>query len=156
MKRLLIQIVSRYLGDETPKVVPERPKKKYKKSGLTQAQAHTIRQKIKKAFDEDRLYRNNELGLDDLANHIQHNRYKVSQVINTYFSKNFYSFLNDYRIKEAKYLLENNPQLSVKAIMYEVGFNSKNSFYSSFKKITGLSPNDYRSIVAYEYDVQMA
>ncbi|NDV44200.1 helix-turn-helix domain-containing protein [Flagellimonas sediminis] len=156
MKRLLTKILSRYLGDEKPMKIPEKSCKKYRKSGLTREQAATIREKIQLALEEDHLYRNNALGLDDLADHIQHNRYKVSQVINTYFSKNFYSFLNEYRIQEAKILLEKDPELSVKVIMYEVGFNSKNSFYSSFKKVTGLSPNDYRNIVGYEYDVQMA
>ena len=43
------------------------------------------------------------------------------------------------------YLLASEPHLSVKAIMYEVGFNSKNSFYTAFKKNTGVSPNDFRS-----------
>ncbi|MEX0363451.1 MAG: helix-turn-helix domain-containing protein, partial [Allomuricauda sp.] len=47
---------------------------------------------------------------------------------------------------EAKDLLLNHPFLSVKAVMYEVGFNSKTSFYSAFKKETGVSPNDFRSL----------
>ena len=145
MKRLLKQFVSRYLGEENPEMVPKKNQKKYEKSGLTREQAVYIRSEIKKAFDIDKIYRNNNIGLDDLAEHIQQNRYKVSQVINTYFSKNFYTFLNDYRIKEAMYLLASEPHLSVKAIMYEVGFNSKNSFYTAFKKNTGVSPNDFRS-----------
>ena len=113
-----------------------------------------IRRKIKNAFDENKIYRNNTLCLDDLSDHIKENRYKVSQVINTFFSKNFYSFLNEYRIEEAKDLLVENPSLSVKAIMYEVGFNSKNSFYSAFKKTTGYSPNDYRTAVNTGFDRQ--
>ena len=158
MKRLLKQIVSRYLGEEVNSKVPDRLQKKYEKSGLTHDQAILIKSKIRKAFDEDKIYRNNAIGLDDLAEHIQHNRYKVSQVINTYFAKNFYTFLNEYRIKEAMDLLASDPHLSVKAIMYEVGFNSKNSFYTAFKKITGLSPNDFRTIEAshYNYEAQIA
>ncbi|MEC3965010.1 helix-turn-helix domain-containing protein [Flagellimonas halotolerans] len=148
MKRLLKQLVFKYIGQKELTSDPLNSHEKYKKSGLTEEEALAIRGKIKKAFEEDRIYRNNTICLDELSEHIQDNRYKVSQVINTYFSKNFYSFLNEYRIKEAKHLLVSDPTLSVKAVMYEVGFNSKNSFYGAFKKVTGLSPNDYRSVAA--------
>lgn len=129
---------------------------KYKKSGLTQQQALTIKGKIDEALERDKLYRNNEMGLGELAEHIQQDRYKVSEVINTYYSKNFYALLNSYRIAEAKKLLITNPMLSVKAIMYEVGFNSKNSFYLAFKRDTGVSPNSYRTNASYDYHPQLA
>ena len=160
MKRLLKQIVFKYMGQEGQRPDHLNSHEKYKKSGLTEQEALAIRSKIKKAFEEDKFYRDNTICLDILSDHIQDNRYKVSQVINTYFSKNFYSFLNEYRIKEAKKLLVSEPTLSVKAIMYEVGFNSKNSFYSAFKKITGQSPNDYRAAtnIGYvsQHEVRMA
>ncbi|WP_421801799.1 helix-turn-helix domain-containing protein [Flagellimonas sp.] len=159
MKRLLKQIVLKYIGEEKRTHAPLNSHEKYKKSGLTESEAFYIREKIKKAFEEDKIYRNNTICLDELSEHIQDNRYKISQVINMYFSKNFYSFLNDYRIEEAKHLLVSDSTLSVKAIMYEVGFNSKNSFYSAFKKITGLSPNDYRSAATMSFvqnEIQMA
>ncbi|SNZ01498.1 helix-turn-helix domain-containing protein [Flagellimonas pacifica] len=122
---------------------------KYLKSGLTLREASEIKEKIKRAFEHDKLYKNNVIGLNDLSEHIAEDRYKVSQVINEYLQKNFYSLLNHYRIQEAKHLLISQPFLSVKAIMYEVGFNSKTSFYSAFKKETGLSPNDYRNLSMY-------
>lgn len=156
MRRLLKQFVSRYLVEEDPGREPCPVQRKYEKSGLTEIQAMEIKANIEQAFKMDKIYRNNTLGLDDLSEHIQQNRYKVSQVINTYFAKNFYTFLNDYRIKEAKYLLASDPGLSVKAIMFEVGFNSKNSFYTAFKKNTGVSPNDFRSSAAYSFGMQMA
>lgn len=122
---------------------------KYEKSGLTKEEASRIRSKVEMALKIDKLYRNNALGLNGLSQHIKEDRYKVSQVLNEYLQKNFYGLLNHYRIREAKSLLLIQPSLSVKAIMYEVGFNSKTSFYSAFKKETGLSPNEYRSMVAY-------
>lgn len=122
---------------------------KYVKSGLTLQEATEIRQKIQEAFENDKVYKNNAIGLNDLSQHIAKDRYKVSQVLNEYLAKNFYSLLNHYRVKEAKDLLISQPFLSVKAVMYEVGFNSKTSFYSAFKKDTGLSPNDFRSLAVY-------
>ncbi|MCR9226012.1 MAG: helix-turn-helix domain-containing protein [Flavobacteriaceae bacterium] len=154
MKRLLKQFVVKYVVGPERTLAQTNSHEKYKKSGLTGEEAVLIRRKIKNAFDQNKIYRNNTLCLDDLADHIKENRYKVSQVINTFFSKNFYSFLNEYRIEEAKDLLVEDPSLSVKAIMYEVGFNSKNSFYSAFKKITGYSPNDYRAAVSTNFDRQ--
>jgi YesN/AraC family two-component response regulator len=122
---------------------------KYEKSGLTIEQALRIKEKVEMALKVDKLYRNNALGLNDLSYHIEEDRYKVSQVLNEHFEKNFYSLLNHYRIREAKDLLLEQSSLSVKAIMYEVGFNSKTSFYSAFKKETGVTPNDYRSIAEF-------
>lgn len=122
---------------------------KYVKSGLTPQEAVEIKQKIQEAFEEDKLFKDNTIGLNDLSSHIEKDRYKVSQVLNEYLEKNFYALLNHYRIQEAQYLLQEQPFLSVKAVMYEVGFNSKTSFYSAFKKETGVSPNDYRTLVAY-------
>lgn len=154
MKQLFKQIMERYLLEDNPNQIAECHQEKYKKSGLTKEQALLIKHKIDEALQHDKLYRNNEIGLGELAAYIDQDRYKVSEVINTYYSKNFYSLLNGYRIDEAKYLLIANPVLSVKAIMYEVGFNSKNSFYLAFKRDTGLSPNDFRSSGYYNYPNQ--
>lgn len=122
---------------------------KYEKSGLTEEQAKEIQDKIQCAFENDKIYKDNEIGLGMLSKHIDRDRYKVSQVINEYLTQNFYSLLNHYRIREAKDLLANDSKISVKSVMYEVGFNSKTSFYSAFKKETGLSPNDFRNLVKY-------
>lgn len=159
MKRLLKQLVFKYIGQEHRSPSPLNSHEKYKKSGLTHEEALTIREKIQNAFEVEKIYRNNTMGLDELSEHIQENRYKVSQVINTYLAKNFYSFLNEYRINEAKQLLVTDPNLSVKAVMYEVGFNSKNSFYNAFKKITGHCPNNYRALANADFvqtKIQMA
>ncbi|WP_420604180.1 helix-turn-helix domain-containing protein [Flagellimonas sp.] len=133
----------------SPKELRQGFQSKYLKSGLTLQEAAEIKEEIKLAFERDKLYKNNVIGLNDLSQYIAKDRYKVSQVLNEYLQKNFYSLLNHYRIKEAKHLLITQPFLSVKAVMYEVGFNSKTSFYSAFKKETGLSPNDYRSLTMY-------
>ena len=151
MKILLKQIMARYRREGAPMEPTSNSTEKYKKSGLTQEQALVIKQRIDYALGHEKLYRNNEIGLGDLATFIQQDRYKVSEVINTYYAKNFYALLSSYRIEEAKNLLINNPMLSVKPIMYEVGFNSKNSFYMAFKRNTGVSPNDFRIMTAYNF-----
>ncbi|MEO0572251.1 MAG: helix-turn-helix domain-containing protein [Bacteroidota bacterium] len=151
MKQLFKHLIGRYGKESDLEKVSASIQEKYKKSGLTQEQALCIKEKINHALEGDKLYRNNEIGLGELANYIQQDRYKVSEVINTYYAMNFYALLNNYRINEAKHLLVSNPVLSVKAIMYEVGFNSKNSFYLAFKRDTGLCPNDFRTNASYNY-----
>lgn len=153
MKQLVKVLVQKYFNENVAKE-DTTESEKYRKSGLTLEQAVIIKDRIEYAFRVDRLYRQNDLGLVELSNHIEFDRYKVSEVINKYFSMNFYALLNHYRIQEAKELLVSRPFSSVKAVMYEVGFNSKNSFYNAFKKDTGLSPNDYRSMWAYEDHVK--
>ncbi|PWL37281.1 hypothetical protein DKG77_16770 [Flagellimonas aquimarina] len=147
MRKLIQHFFSTYKAG--PEVYKDVMTSKYVKSGLTLQEAKEIRQRIQEAFENDKVYKNNAIGLNDLSQHIARDRYKVSQVLNEYLARNFYSLLNHYRVKEAKDLLISQPFLSVKAIMYEVGFNSKTSFYSAFKKDTGLSPNDYRSLAMY-------
>lgn len=147
MRKLFRQIFSGY--DASAAQQHDTFQRKYEKSGLTLHEAIEIKEKIKWAFEEDKLYKNNAIGLNDLAKHIAKDRYKVSQVLNEYLAKNFYALLNEYRIAEAKELLISQPFLSVKAVMYEVGFNSKTSFYSAFRKETGQSPNDFRNLAIY-------
>ncbi len=148
MKHLLKTLAKKYLLEQEQEI-KSQPFEKYKKSGLTIEHALTIKERIEIAFEKEHIYRQNDIGLVELSKYISFDRYKVSEVINKYYSKNFYSLLNFYRIKEAKELLVTQPFSSVKSVMYEVGFNSKNSFYNAFKKDTGLSPNDFRSMWAY-------
>lgn len=147
MKRFILDFFGR--KTPSPEHINTAVVAKYVKSGLTLQEATDIRQKISQALEHDKIYKNNAIGLNDLSNHIAKDRYKVSQVLNEYLSKNFYALINQYRIEEAKELLLTQPFLSVKAVMYEVGFNSKTSFYSAFKKETGLSPNDYRLLTRF-------
>jgi YesN/AraC family two-component response regulator len=56
---------------------------------------------------------------------------------------NFNELTNKFRFEEVKMLLENAKQYSIEGIGYEVGFASKSSFYTLFKKHTGLTPKDY-------------
>ena len=70
----------------------------------------------------------------------------LSALINLYMDKHFFDFVNEYRIKKAIQILKDCTQkeLTVLEILYQVGFNSKSSFNTSFKKYTGKTPTDYR------------
>jgi len=85
-----------------------------------------------------------ELTLQKLAAQINMPEKELSVLINQKIGKHFFDFINEYRIEDAKRLLKDNPQLTVLEILYQVGFSSKSSFYTAFKKETGLTPLEYR------------
>ncbi len=71
---------------------------------------------------------------------------QLSQVINSTFRKNFFDFINQYRIEEARQLFSDPAQASktILEILYQVGYNSKSAFNTAFKKQTGQTPTQYR------------
>ncbi|RTZ81689.1 MAG: AraC family transcriptional regulator, partial [SAR324 cluster bacterium] len=69
------------------------------------------------------------------------NRTYISQTINEKFNKNYSSFINEYRIKEAQKLLLKDTNLTYEGIGFEVGFKSKSAFNSAFKTYTGVTPS---------------
>jgi AraC-like DNA-binding protein len=65
------------------------------------------------------------------------------------FTKNYYDFINEYRIKEFKHLVSGSEssKYTLSALAEQCGFSSRASFFRSFKKLTGITPNEYiRSI----------
>ncbi len=121
------------------------PPEKYCRSGLSQELSEELKNKLLRLIEEEKLYLNNDLTLDNLANRLSIPRHYVSQIINEQFEMGFYDFINRFRIEEAKTLLKNQEdcQLKVIEIVYQTGFNNKVSFYKAFKKSTGHTPKRY-------------
>jgi AraC-like DNA-binding protein len=93
-----------------------------------------------------KIYLDPDLNLVKLADMFATNPHRLSYIINSGFNKNFFNFINYYRVEEAKSLLLNPKmdQYSILGIAFESGFNSKTSFNNTFKKITGLTPTDFK------------
>jgi AraC-like DNA-binding protein len=92
-------------------------------------------------------HRNSELSLSLLASQIQMSRNQLSEVINSNMGCNFYDFVNKYRVEDVKQLMVDPKykDFTILAIAFEAGFPSKSTFNSIFKKITGLTPSEYKS-----------
>jgi AraC-like DNA-binding protein len=71
----------------------------------------------------------------------------LSILINHHINQHFFDFVNEYRIKKAMTILKNpaKKDRTVLQILYEVGFNSKSSFHTSFKKHTNQTPIEFRN-----------
>lgn len=87
------------------------------------------------------------LTIQELANQIDIPVRDLSVLINHHIDQHFFDFVNEYRIQKAMGILkdQSRSQLTVLEILYEVGFNSKSSFNTSFKKHTNLTPTAYRN-----------
>ncbi len=87
-----------------------------------------------------------DITLEILAETLEMSTKDLSMLINRHFNKNFWEFINDYRIEEAKQLLISSKHESktITDIYLEVGFNSKSVFNTFFKKLVGMTPSDYR------------
>ena len=87
------------------------------------------------------------LTIQQLSNQINIPVRDLSILINHHMDQHFFDFVNEYRIQKAMTILkdQSKSQLTVLEILYEVGFNSKSSFNTSFKKYTNLTPTAYRN-----------
>jgi len=105
-----------------------------------------IMKEIEKIMSEDRIYRDTTLSVDLLAQKIGYKRHNVSMAINHCMNKSFNTFINEYRVKEAIHILSksNINTFTVDAIAFDVGFGNRRTFYRVFKKMTGLSPTEFR------------
>ena len=112
---------------------------------LSNAEAEKISKKLISYFEKDRPYLNPELNMTFLSEKLKVQKHYLTEVLNKNIGKNFFQFVNEYRINEVKKQLsdQSNPY-SIEAIGYECGFNSKSTFFSVFKNITGQTPKEYQ------------
>ncbi len=86
------------------------------------------------------------LTLEKLATQLKMQPRILSHLINRHFECNFFEFINSYRVDESKRLLTDpsNEGRNMLDIMYDVGFNSKATFNTLFKKKVGMTPTEFR------------
>jgi YesN/AraC family two-component response regulator len=99
-------------------------------------------------FENDKVFLNSEISIQEIAKMLGTNRNCISRLINSYFEKTFPALLNEYRIKEAIKLLidSKSSKFKLEAIGEMSGFRNRQVFHSVFKKETGLTPNDFKQM----------
>ncbi|MFQ5569964.1 MAG: helix-turn-helix domain-containing protein [Rhodothermales bacterium] len=119
---------------------------KYERSGLSPEQAEQYLRRLHRAMNEDQVFRQSRLTLQTLADHLEMSPNHLSQIINERLGKNFFDLVNTYRVEEAKKQLldPTSEHLTILAIAYEVGFNSKSAFNAAFRKHTHMTPTQFR------------
>lgn len=122
-------------------------KESYKRSGLKSSDAEILHQRLLDLMDNEKPYLEPKLSLSQLAEKLTITPNNLSQIINQCDEKNFYDFVNGYRVQEFISLATSpqNKNMNLLGIALDAGFNSKSSFNQVFKKTTGKTPREYLS-----------
>ncbi len=130
----------------------EREVERYRHSGLKKEQIEQYYQQLLDFMENEKPYFESRLSLNQLASYLDLSPNHLSQVINERTNQNFYQLVNSYRIRCFKEKLQDpaNAHLTLLAIAFDCGFNSKSSFNYTFKKMTGLTPSQYQQSLLEE------
>ncbi|MEL7122795.1 MAG: helix-turn-helix domain-containing protein [Bacteroidota bacterium] len=121
------------------------PQVKYASKKIDVSEAETLSIELNKLFQEKELFRNSNLKIADVANELRIPSQRLSQLLNDNLGKSFSLFINEYRIDAAKKMLIQDDKFKLETIGYECGFNSKSTFFTTFKKLTGSTPAGFRA-----------
>ncbi len=130
------------LGNSTTTAFSRR---KYKNTLFSKAELKHYRQKLNALMADQQPYLDPNLTLRDLADQLSLPPNHLSQLLNEGFDKNFAAFINDYRLEafKSKAADPSLQHLTILALAYESGFNSKTVFNTFFKKSMGMTPSAY-------------
>jgi len=110
------------------------------------AEANALIDQLKSLVETEELFLNADLKIADVADKLKVNISSVSKALNEVGGQNFSNFLNAYRVEHAKCLIRSNSPYTMEALGYDSGFNSKSSFFATFKKLTGQTPAKYKEV----------
>lgn len=120
---------------------------KSEKKKIADTAANTWIEKLEKAIHDKKLYQDPNIKLNDVAKQINITPHLLSQLLNENLGKSFSTYINEYRIHEACKLISTHTHLTFEAIGYEVGYNSKSTFYAAFRKVKDTTPALYKEKV---------
>lgn len=127
--------------------IDETIKEKYKQSNLSDEVKTSHIEKLYLHLELEKSYLNPELTVQDLSKQLNIPRHHLTEILNNDIRKNFFNFINEYRVNEVKKRLLDSKfdHLTIVAIAFESGFNSKSTFNSIFKQYTNLTPTQWRN-----------
>ncbi len=142
----LPESITKPLGNTASREKEQQVAEKYQNSSLNKQLSGQLYQELDKHMSQQRPYLNNTLSLPELADQLGISANHLSQTINQQTDKNFFDYVNSYRVEQAKRLLS-DPNTSCKTILdvsEHSGFNSKSAFYAAFKKHVGVTPSQFK------------
>ena len=132
-------------SEQQPSVVEE----KYKTNRLTEEECKELHKKLVAYVEKEKPYINPDLKMGDLASALDTSSHSLSYLLNQYLNQSYYDFINEYRVTQFKKMVADSQysRYTLTALAELCGFSSRASFFRSFKKSTGVTPNEYiRSI----------
>ncbi len=133
------------ISEQQPSVVEE----KYKTNRLTEEECKELHKKLVAYVEKEKPYINPDLKMGDLASALDTSSHSLSYLLNQYLNQSYYDFINEYRVTQFKKMVADSQysRYTLTALAELCGFSSRASFFRSFKKSTGVTPNEYiRSI----------
>ena len=117
---------------------------KYARVKVDEQEFAEIVERMKSYIEENRCYINPELKMSDLAEVLGMSSSKLSQVFSLYVKENYYEFINKYRLNEFKRLIDEGEykKYTLTALSEKCGFK-KSSFFSTFRRVEGMTPTEY-------------
>ena len=111
----------------------------------------TLMEEIRQRMTTDKIYTRPELTLEYFAKELGVSVVYISTAVNRCEQKHFNAYINEFRVKEAILLLsqQTTANRSIDEIAEAAGFNDRKSFYRVFKKISGLSPTDFKKNIRH-------
>lgn len=121
---------------------------KPEKKKIADADVRLWTERLETVLSAEMLYKDPNLKLGALARKVNISTHQLSQLLNDNLGKSFSTLINEHRIAEACRLILAGSPLTYEAIGYEVGYNSKSTFYAAFKKTKGVTPSAYKEGIA--------
>lgn len=126
--------------------------KKYKTSPISPVAADHLVRNITQKMKESRYYLISDLTLNALADKLEISRHTLSQILNEKMGTNFYDYINELRIHEARRLIIEWPNSKIIEIAFKCGYSNKATFNAAFKKMTGITPTQFKKSGVKEHD----
>ena len=127
-------------------ILPKADTKAYKSSNLSKSKAEVYKREFLRLMDKEKLFTNSNITVNQVAQKMGIPRQYLSEVLNVYLKSNFQDYMNKYRAEEFVECLKDEKfkNYSILGIANEVGFKSKSSFNTTFKKIYGVTPSEFK------------
>ena len=129
-----------------PEIIIQKENGKYTKSKHSKTESEKLASSLKSYMENEEPYLQAELSLADLASKLDISKSELTNLLNNYMGVNFFSFVNQYRLKTVLQKLEDPKfdHLTILSIAFDCGFNSKSTFNGLFKQHTGVTPTVYK------------
>ena len=149
---LSLEGISHEVESGTEKKILAHTDDKYRTNKVSPEECKRLYRLLDQEMKRNKPYRNPNLKVAELASLIGTTSHSLSYLFNQYLEKNYYDYINEYRVEEFKALIlkEEYAKYTLTALAELCGFSSRASFFRSFKKVTGITPNEYIKQVSGE------
>jgi AraC-like DNA-binding protein len=117
---------------------------RYERSRIDGIDSNEIQRRLRIMMEDEKAFCDEDITLRTMAGELSITTHQLSEFLNARLNMSFKSFINTYRVEEAKKILRDEQERSILSVAYAVGFNSRSNFNRVFYEFTGETPSDFR------------